>query len=93
MLLLYWTKFTTCYIIIVRREHKRMANMINKKLKHYEVTYNGVVIKTFDNYTQFYNWLESVDCWGVRDFGNDTGIIKVEPINKSYLQKLNIIKN
>lgn len=30
-----------------------MMNMINKKLNHYEATYNGVIIEEFDNYTEF----------------------------------------
>lgn len=67
--------------------------MINKKLNHYTVTRNGVIIEEFDNYSQFYNWLMTVGCWGVRDFGNDTGIIKVEPIDEAYLRKLNIIND
>jgi hypothetical protein len=67
--------------------------MINKKLKHYEATWNGVIIEEFDNYFQFFNWLMTVGCWGVRDFGGDTGIILVEPIDKAYLQKLNIIND
>ena len=66
--------------------------MINKKLNHYEATWNGVVIEEFDNYRQLYNWLMVSD-WGVRDFGGDTGIILVEPINEAYLQKLNIIND
>lgn len=66
--------------------------MINKKLKHYEATWNGVIIEEFDNYNQFYNWLICSD-WGVRDFGGDTGIILVEPINEAYLQKLGIIND
>ena len=69
------------------------TKMINKKLKHYEATYNGVIIEEFDNYSQFFNWLMKVGCWGVRDFSDDTGIIVVEPINKAYLQKLNIIND
>ena len=67
--------------------------MINKKLNHYTVKCNGVIINEFDNYSQFYNWLMDVDCWGVRDFGNNTGIIKVEPIDEAYLRKLNIIND
>lgn len=67
--------------------------MINKKLNHYEATWNGVIINEFDNYFQFYNWLMEVGCWGVRDFGGDTGIILVEPITEAYLQKLGIIND
>lgn len=67
--------------------------MINKKLNHYTAKWNDVIINEFDNYSQFYNWLMEVDCWGVRDFGNDTGIIKVEPIDEAYLRKLNIIND
>lgn len=67
--------------------------MINKKLNHYTVTWNGVIINEFDNYFQFYIWLMEVGCWGVRDFGDDTGIILVEPIDEAYLQKLNIIND
>lgn len=67
--------------------------MINKKLNHYTVTWNGVIINEFDNYSQFYIWFMEVDCWGVRDFGNDTGIILVEPIDEAYLRKLNIIND
>lgn len=67
--------------------------MINKKLNHYTVTWNGVIINEFDNYFQFYIWLMEVGCWGVRDFGNDTGIILVEPIDEAYLRKLNIIND
>ena len=63
--------------------------MINKKLNHYEATYNGVIIEEFDNYTEFYNWLMGSD-WSVMDFGNDTGIIVIEPITKELLQKLHI---
>lgn len=66
--------------------------MINKKLKHYEATWNGVIINEFDNYSQFYSWLMG-SYWGVRDFGGDTGIILVEPINEAYLQKLGIIND
>lgn len=67
--------------------------MINKKLNHYTVTWNGVIINEFDNYSQFYIWLMEVGCWGVRDFGDDTGIILVEPIDDTYLRKLNIIND
>lgn len=67
--------------------------MINKKFNHYTVTWNGVIINEFDNYSQFYNWLMDVGCWGVRDFGIDTGIILVEPIDEAYLRKLNIIND
>lgn len=66
--------------------------MINKKLKHYEAIWNGVIIEEFNNYSQLYNWLMTVGSWGVRDFGGDTGIILVEPINKAYLQKLGLLK-
>lgn len=59
--------------------------MINKKLNHYTVTWNGVIINEFDNYSQFYIWLMEVG-WSVRDFGDDTGIILVEPIDEAYLQ-------
>lgn len=67
--------------------------MINKKLNRYTVTWNGVIINEFDNYSQFYIWLMEVGCWGVRDFGDDTGIILVEPIDEAYLRKLNIIND
>lgn len=67
--------------------------MINKKLNHYTVTWNGVIINEFDNYNQFFIWLMEVGCWGVRDFGDDTGIILVEPIDEAYLRKLNIIND
>lgn len=63
--------------------------MINKNLNHYEATYNGVIIEEFDNYTEFYNWLMGSD-WSVMDFGNDTGIIVIEPITEELLQKLHI---
>lgn len=63
--------------------------MINKKLNHYTVTWNGVIIDEFDNYSQFFNWFMGSD-WSVKDFGNDTGIILVEPITKELLQKLHI---
>lgn len=63
--------------------------MINKKLKHYEVTYNGVVIEEFDSYGKFFKWLIGSD-WSVIDFGSDTGIVLVEPITKELLQKLHI---
>lgn len=66
--------------------------MINKTLKHYEATWNGIIIEEFNSYGQFYNWLMTVDEWGVRDFGGDTGIILVEPINKTYLRKLGLLK-
>lgn len=67
--------------------------MINKKLNHYTVTWKGVIINEFDNYSQFYNWLMVDGGWGVRDFGGDTGIILVEPIDEAYLRKLNIIND
>lgn len=63
--------------------------MINKKLNHYKATYNGVIIEEFNNYSQFYNWLIGSE-WSVKDFGNDTGIVLVEPITKELLQKLHI---
>lgn len=63
--------------------------MINKKLNHYEVNWNGVIIEEFDNYSKFYNWLMDSD-WSVKDFGNDTGFVSVEPITKELLQKLHI---
>lgn len=63
--------------------------MINKKLNHYEAVCNGVIINEFDNYSQFYNWLMDSD-WSVKDFGNNTGIVLVEPITKELLQKLHI---
>lgn len=66
--------------------------MINKKLKHYEATWNGVIIEEFDSYGQFFNWIMTVGDWGVRDFGGDTGIILIEPISKTYLQKLGLLK-
>lgn len=66
-----------------------MINMINKKLKHYEAVWNGVIIEEFDNYTESYNWLIGSD-WSVKDFGNDTGVIVIEPITKELLQKLHI---
>ena len=37
----YQTDFTGCGIIIVKREQERMTKMINKKLNHYEATWNG----------------------------------------------------
>lgn len=63
--------------------------MINKKLKHYEATWNGVIIEEFDSYSKFFNWLIGSD-WSVIDFGGDTGIVLVEPITKELLQKLHI---
>lgn len=66
--------------------------MINKKLKHYTVTWNGVIIEEFDKYSKFFNWLIGSD-WSVIDFGGDTGIVSVEPITKELLQKLHIIND
>ncbi len=63
--------------------------MINKKLKHYEATWNGVIIEEFDSYSKFFNWLIGSD-WSVNDFGGDTGIVLVEPITNELLQKLHI---
>ena len=55
--------------------------MINKKLNHYTVTWDGVIIEEFDNYSQFWDWLIGSD-WSVKDFGNDTGIIIIEDKTK-----------
>lgn len=63
--------------------------MINKKLKHYEAIWNGVIIEEFDSYSQFFNWIIGSD-WSVKDFGGDTGIVVIEPITNELLQKLHI---
>lgn len=60
------------------------------------VTKQNEVIETFNSYNGFYAWLLCSD-WAVVDmhkplhaFKRDGGVVTLEPINKAYLQKLNI---